>query len=313
MPLPAKPALLALLPGVTRIAFTANSQALLLARPAAKSLTLYDLASRTETPPLKALAHCSALALSADSRLIAIGTSKGDLVIDSAHTGKTLWKTRLADEQDKPLPILDLAFSIDASLLFATTGNSFLHIFHASTGNPLPPAAGFDPIPSAACRHLALSPDGHFLAHAETHSNSILIWHLPSKQVAQFIRLPIPHGPIASLAFGITVRQLHIAQHRHLSTFNGETGQLTLDFPLPPTHSLAVLLDGNILATTQPATPDSPKQFLHLHSAPTGRLRRSIPLPPSLQLEPLRASPNTHLITLPTNEHAYLWQADKLV
>jgi hypothetical protein len=94
-PLPAKPALAAIFPDVTRVAFTANSQALLLARTAAKTLTLYDLDTRAETPPLKALANCSAIALSADSRLIAMGTSRGDLVIDSAHTGKTLWKTKL--------------------------------------------------------------------------------------------------------------------------------------------------------------------------------------------------------------------------
>jgi len=309
-PVPAKAALVAVLPKVTHLQFTANSQALLLARQSTKTLTLYDLETRAETPPLKALPTFSTIAMSADSRYIAMGTSTGIVAVDSAQSGKTLWKTKAADTGGNEIE--ELAFSLDASLLFAATAgdNAWLRIYNAAKGDL---ATGFDTIQGATCRHLALSNDGLFLAHAEIRSNSVLVWHLPSRQVAHCIRLPIPNGPIVGLAFGATVRQLHIAQKKHLSTWNGETGQLVLDFEIPPAQSLAVLLEGNILATTQSASEENPKQFLHMHSAPTGRLRRSIALPPKLALSRLIASPNTLLLALPSDKHTYLWRAEKLL
>src|SRR5690349_9819986 len=60
--IPAKGALVAVLPKVTHVQFTANSRALLLAQQSTKTLTLYDLESETETPPLKALPTFSTIA-----------------------------------------------------------------------------------------------------------------------------------------------------------------------------------------------------------------------------------------------------------
>src|SRR5204863_2360284 len=112
---------------------------------------------------------------------------------------------------EKFLPeIVDVAFSLDGSLVIAA-GHYWLRVFNAKTGDA---AAGFDPVAGASCPHVALSPDGQFLAHSETHSNSVLVWHLPSRQVGQYIRLPAGEGPITRLAFGPTVRQLYVAQSR---------------------------------------------------------------------------------------------------
>src|SRR4051812_11659417 len=86
--IPAKGALAATIPSASHIQFTANSRAVLVARLKKKTLTLFDLESQTETPPLPALPTYSAVALSADSRHIAMGTSTGILAVQSTQTGK---------------------------------------------------------------------------------------------------------------------------------------------------------------------------------------------------------------------------------
>jgi WD40 repeat protein len=301
---PAKSALIATLFNVTRLQFTANSQALLLARTSKKTLTLWDLASRSETPPLKALPTFTAVALSTDNHFIAMGTSSGIIAVQSTQTGKILWKTKASGE-----PVADIAFSLDATLVIAT-GPGWLRIHQVSTGDP---ATGFDPVPGAQCPHLAFSPDGQFLAHSEIRSNSVLVWHLPTRQVAQFIRLPVPIGKIQRLAFGHTVRTLYIAQSGQISTWNGETGQLVLDFPVAHATSMALIHEGLILATTRAATDDDkPKPAIDLWSAPTGRHRREIALPP-LDFGPLTASPDGNLLALPAAKGpCWLWNTAKL-
>src|SRR6185436_8173705 len=136
--------------------------------------------------------------------------------------------------------VLDIVFSLDGTLVFAV-GHHWIRVFNAKTGEPAP---GFEPIAGAICPHVALSPDGQFLAHSEIHSNSVLVWHLPSRQVGQYVRLPAREGTITRLAFGPTVRQLYIAQTRHLSAWNGETGQCFLDFATEDAQSLAVIEQG---------------------------------------------------------------------
>src|SRR5206468_2445067 len=62
--IPAKSALVATIKAASQLQFTSNSQALLIARDKKKTLTLFDLESQTETPPLPALSTFTAVALS---------------------------------------------------------------------------------------------------------------------------------------------------------------------------------------------------------------------------------------------------------
>ena len=112
--IPAKGALVAVIPGATRVVFMANSRAVLVARQEKKTLTLWDLEAGTETPPLKALPTFSAVALSPDSRYIAMGTSTGILAVESTQAGKVAWKTKAGGE-----PVGDILFTLDGSLVIA--------------------------------------------------------------------------------------------------------------------------------------------------------------------------------------------------
>ncbi len=296
---PAKGALVATLRDVTQVQFTANSQAMLVARAEKKSLTLWDVASGEETPPLKPLAKFSAMALSADNRLIAMGSSTGIIAVESTQTGKVLWKTK-ADG----VAVTDIVVTLDGALVIAA-GSEWLRIHDAKTGVV---NAGFDAVQGASCPHVALSPDGLFMAHSEVHSHSVLVWHLPSRQVGQFIKLKVPMGKIRRLAFGPTVRQLFVAQEKQVSGWNGETGQAFVEFGVEGADSLAVVEGGDVLATTRVADG---KDALDVWSAATGRLRRSVGLPGE-ELGELAASPDGRLLALPGGRECWVWRAAKL-
>ena len=132
--IPAKGALVATIPGATRVVFMANGQAVLVARAEKKTLTLWDLQTNTETPPLKALPTFSAVGLSPDNRFIAMGTSTGILAVESTQAGKVAWKTKAGGE-----PVGDVLFTLDGSLViaaaaFAEEGDAWIRVYKTATG-----------------------------------------------------------------------------------------------------------------------------------------------------------------------------------
>ncbi len=262
----------------------------------------------------------SAVALSTDSRFVALGTDEtagGVIAVQSTQTGKVLWRTKKVAKKEavaQGLGVTEIAFTHDGALVVAG-GAGWVRILDAKTGAVLAGGAGgggFVAIAGAACvRIWALSPDGLFLAHSEMHSNSALVWHIPTRAVAHFIKLPVPLGPMVRLAFGLTVRQLFVAQAKGISTWNGETGQEMLRFEIAGAESMAVLDHANVLAVVRPATDDKAPQ-LDLWSAPTGRLRRSIALP-AAEFGPLAASPDGGRLALPAGKVCYVWDSGKLI
>jgi hypothetical protein len=306
--IPAKSALVAALPtgGASQVLFTANGTALLILRDAKKTLTLHDLAAGTETPPLKALPTASVVALSADSRFLAMGTSTGILAVDSTQAGKVAWKTKATGTA-----IAQVLFTLDGSLVlvadaFQPEGDSWFRVYHTATGQE---DKSFDPVAGARVSHLALSPDGLFLAHSEMRSDSVLVWHLPTRQMSACIQLQKLNGPIVGLAFGNTVRHLYVAQSHRLSAWNGENALPLADMAVEGVTSLALLNAGTTVVSLRTGTQGSALNFWH---AETGRLRQTVPLPDGAY-GPLAAPPaGTHL-ALPAPKACWIWNAEKLV
>ena len=152
---PAQAALAAAIPGASRVLFTANGTAALIVREDKKTLTLYDLATGSETPPLKTLPPVSAVALSADTRFIAMGTSTGILAVDSTQAGKVAWKTKATGAA-----IAQVLFSLDGSLVIAAAafkeeGDAWFRVYQTAAGTE---ETTFDPVPGGRVCHLALSP-----------------------------------------------------------------------------------------------------------------------------------------------------------
>lgn len=302
---PASSALLLAIPKVHLLQFAATGRALLLARAKSSDtlVTLFDLESRSESPPLKALAKCSAIALSADNRHLAVGTSSGIIAVQSTQTGKTLWKTKAGGE-----PVRQLLFSLDGSLLFAAAepaekGDAWLRAHKTATGE-LDPT--FEPVAGARCCHLALSPDGLFLAHSEIRSHSILIWHLPTRQMGACLRLPRERGAIVDLAFGSGVKHLLAAQKHQLSMWNAESGTRELAVDASQFTGLAPLPAPGILAVTR---MEEEKPVLEIRGAQTLHLRRTIRLP---EIGRLAASPDGTLLALTIpGKNCWLWKAER--
>ena len=304
--IPAKSALAAAIPGASRVLFTANGTAALVVREDKKTLTLYDLATGSETPPLKTLPTASAIALSADSRYIAMGTSTGILAVDSTQAGKIAWKTKATGE-----PIGQVLFSLDGALVFAAAafkaeGDAWLRVHQTATGIE---ETAFDPVPGARVCHLALSPDGLFLAHSEMRSNTVLIWHLPTRQMGACLQLAKGDGPIVGLAFGSGVKHLYAAQDRRVPAFNAENGLPFADMAVEGVTSLAVIDGGATVVTLRQGPAGA---ALNLWHAETGRLRQTIPLPEG-PYGPLAAPPGGAHLALPGPKVCWIWNAQKLV
>ena len=211
-----------------------------------KTLTLWDLASGMETPPLKELARVSAVALSADTRYIAMGTKAGILAVDSTQAGKAAWKTKATDDG-----IGEVLFTLDGSLVIAASmykeeGDAWLRVYKTATGEE---EKAFEPVEGARVCHLALSPDGLFLAHSEMPSNSVLVWHLPTRQMAACLRLSKGNGRIVGLTFGNGVKQLYVAQESRVTGWNGENGVGFCDMAVEGVKALAVIDGGATVVT----------------------------------------------------------------
>ncbi len=304
--IPAKSALAAVIPGATRVVFMANSRAVLVARQEKKTLTLWDLDANTETPPLKALPTFSAVALSPDNRFIAMGTSTGILAVESTQAGKVAWKTKAGGE-----PVGDILFTLDGSLVvaaaeFAEEGDAWIRVHKTANGEE---EKAFDAVAGARCCHLALSPDGLFLAHSEVRSNSVLVWHLPTRQMSCCLRLDRRQGRITALAFGNSVKQLFVAQDRGITGWNGENGTGFVDMRAEGLRSLALIRGGDVVASLRVGPNDA---ALNLWGAETGHLRKTIPLPVT-EPGPLAAPPGGMYLALPTGKDCWIWNSEKLV
>ena len=304
--IPAKSALLAEIPKVDFLQFAASARAILLARAGKETkVTLFDLESQTETPPLQALPKCSAIALSPDNRHLAVGTSSGILAVQSTQTGKILWKAKAGGE-----PVRQIAFTLDGSVLLAAAepaeeGDAWLRVHKTATGEI---DASFEPVPGARCCNLALSPDGVFLAVSEIRSNSVLIWHLPTRQMGACLRLPPERGRITDIAFGINARHLFIAQKHQLSTWNAETGVRDLAIDASQFASVAALPATGAIAVLR---LEEAAAFLEIRGDQTLHLRREIRIPGATAGQ-LAASADGSLLALcGAAKNAWLWKAEK--
>ena len=303
---PAKAALTAAIPGASRVLFTANGTAVLVVREDKKTLTLYDLATGSETAPLKTLPTASAIALSADSRFIAMGTSTGILAVDSTQAGKVAWKTKATGEG-----IGQVLFSLDGALVFAAAafkaeGDAWFRVHQTATGEE---EMAFDAVAGARVCHLALSPEGLFLAHSEVRSNTVLIWHLPARQMGACLQLGKGNGPIVGLAFGSGVRHLYAAQDRRVTAFNAENGLAFADMAVEGVTSLAVIDGGATVATLRQGPAGA---ALNLWQGESGRLRKTIALPEGAY-GPLAAPPGGAHLALPGPKVCWIWNAERLV
>ncbi|HVT80036.1 MAG TPA: hypothetical protein VHM90_05210 [Phycisphaerae bacterium] len=311
--IPAKSALVAAIPGATRVVFMANSRAVLVARQEKKTLTLWDLEAGTETPPLKALPTFSAVALSADNRFIAMGTSTGILAVESTQAGKVAWKTKAGEHES----VGDILFTLDGSLVIAAATPStsatlsdeldaWIRVHRTATGEE---EKAFDPVKGARCCHLALSPDGKFLAHSEMRSNSVLVWDLQARQMGVCVRLDSRQGKIAGIAFGNHIRQLFVAQERAITGWNGENGTQLVDMRAQGIRSLALVRGGDVIVSLRAGEMDA---ALNIWGAETGHLRKTIPLPLE-EFGPLAAPPGGTFLALPAGRQSWIWNVEKLV
>jgi WD40 repeat protein len=322
---PAKGAMIAAIGKAGWVQFAANGRAVLVARGMGegskaaaknKTLTLWDLESGMETPPLAALSTFSAAALSADNRFVAMGTSTGILAVQSSQTGKVIWKSKAGEPA-----IGEIVFSLDGSLVIAAAEvpeeikeqEGWIRVHRVADGSE---EKGFDPVAGALCCHLALSPDGMYLAHSELRSHSVLIWDLRSRQMGACIRLPVGRGQIKDLAFGITARQLFVAQEKQLSGWNAENGTRLVTMEAQGDaagfESVAVIQQGGAVASTRMTEG---RGYLEIWGAESARLRKTVNLPAEKpgELGQLAVSTDGWLLALPGKRECWVWKVEKLV
>ena len=161
----------------------------------------------------------------------------------------------------------------------------------------------------ARCCHLALSPDGLFLAHSEMHSNSVLVWHLPTRQMGVCLRLDRRQGAITGVSFGNHVRHLYVAQERAITGWNGENGTPLAEMRAEGIRSLALVRGGDVVVSLRTGEKDA---ALNIWGAETGHLRKTIVLPVG-ELGPLATPPGGMFLALPTGKECWIWNAEKLV
>ena len=246
-----------------------------------------------------------------------MGTSTGILAVQSTQTGKTLWKSKATGE-----PIGQVLFSLDGTYLFAappapenpvlgtaeegTKESHWIRVHKTATGDV---EKAFTAIPGAICCHMALSPEGLFLAHAELQSNSVLVWHLPTRQMSVAINLQRNRGQIRGLAFGISIRHLTIAQQAQTTNWNAENGTQLGAIETPGMRAVAVTDRGDTIAALRVSDDDA---HLELLKADTGFLRKSVKLHIKHPAT-LTASPDGTLLALATAGDTYVWRVDKLL
>jgi WD40 repeat protein len=322
---PAKGAILAAIGRAGWVQFAASGRALLVARgmgkgksgAKSKTLTLWDLESGMETPPLAALSTFTAAALSADNRFVAMGTSTGILAVQSSQTGKVVWKTKAGGPA-----IGEIVFSLDGSLVIAAAEHpekddgkedAWIRVHRVTDGVA---EKGFDPVKGALCCHLALSPDGMYLAHSEMRSHSVLIWDLRSRQMGACIRLPVGRGQIRDLAFGITARQLFVAQEKQISGWNAENGTrlvtMEAEGDAAGFESVAVIQQGGAVTSTRITEGRS---YLEIWGSESARLRKTVNLPAEKSGDQgqLAVSTDGGMLALPGKKECWVWKVEKLV
>jgi len=146
------------------------------------------------------------------------------------------------------------------------------------------------------------------LAHSELNSNAVLVWHLPTRQISVVIRLPQNRGPIKSIAFGVTVRHLYVAQQTQTTGWNAENGTQFLALETPGVQSIAMINHGDAIAATRVVEEAAE---LDLYGAETGHLRKTVKLAVK-GAGALCASPDGAMLALPTGKDCFVWRAEKL-
>jgi hypothetical protein len=148
-----------------------------------------------------------------------------------------------------------------------------------------------------------------FLAHSEVRSHSVLVWHLPTRQMGACIRLNPRDGRIVKLAVGHGIRQLFVAQENRITCWNGENGIALADMAVQGVRSIALIDGGGTLASLRGGEQGT---ALNLWNAESGRLRQTIPLPPG-GMGHLAAPPAGNFLALPGPKQCWVWNAHRLV
>ena len=140
-------------------------------------------------------------------------------------------------------------------------------------------------------------------------SHSVLVWHLPTRQMSACIRLDRRQGTIKALAFGNTVKQLYVAQESAITGWSGENASGFVDMRAQVIRSLAVIHHGSVVASLRVGEADA---ALNIWGAETGHLRKTILLPVK-NPGPLAAPPGGAYLALPTGKDCWIWKTEKLV
>jgi RNA polymerase sigma factor (sigma-70 family) len=161
-----------------------------------QTLRLWDTTTGVEQPPPLLNANgITALAFSADGRLLACGRVTGEISLWSPHTGRLLG-TLASDDNKGPSgkvePVSQVAFTADGSVLATTGDEGSVRLWEVKSGGMrvLRPAA------ATSSRGLAFSPDDRTLAVA-THwqlGHEITLWDVTSGQRIEVTKAPLT-GP----------------------------------------------------------------------------------------------------------------------
>ncbi len=147
-----------------------------------ESVTLWDIATRKNLGELEVsypkghYAQVNTLSFSADGSILAAGLSDGTVLVWNVKTRQQLHEIKAADEG---VEVSKLAFSPAGKILATATGTPPSHVdssYHTrlwdlTTWSPIGP-----PLPGTRGRSVTFSPDGKFLATADSYS--LRLWNV---------------------------------------------------------------------------------------------------------------------------------------